>query len=89
MKKGGILHLRGSEGRWPPLLGLNELVLKEEGTLLATAGGHPLLAVVERSRGRVLAWASDIGPHWCPEAFTTWSGYGALWRNALGWLAGR
>jgi uncharacterized membrane protein len=79
--------LRGIEGRWPVLLGLNELVAKEDGTLLATAGGYPLLVVAERGRGRALAWASDIGPHWCPESFTTWSGYAAFWRNALGWLA--
>ena len=81
--------LRGVRGPWPALLGLNELELKEEGTLIATAGGHPLLAVAERGRGRVLAWASDIGPHWCPEGFTTWDGYASLWRNAFAWLAGR
>lgn len=79
--------LRGIEGEWPLLLGLNELVLKDEAVLLASAGGFPLLAAVERGRGRTLVWASDIGPHWCPEAFATWSGYGILWRNALGWLA--
>jgi uncharacterized membrane protein len=73
---------------WPPLLGLNELTLKDDGELLATAGGHPLLAVARRGRGRTLAWASDIGPHWCPEGFTTWPGYATLWRNAIHWLAG-
>jgi uncharacterized membrane protein len=81
--------LRGVEGVWPPLLGLNELEVKEEATLLASAGGYPLLAVAEKGRGRVLAWASDIGPHWCPESFTTWKGYGQLWRSALGWLSRR
>jgi uncharacterized membrane protein len=40
------------------------------------------------NRGRALAWASDIGPDWCPQGFTTWSGYGTLWRNALSRLAG-
>jgi hypothetical protein len=33
-------------------------------------------------------WASDIGPHWRPEAFTTWSGYELLWKNIMHWLAG-
>lgn len=80
--------LEGIEGAWPALLGLNELTLKEDGELLARAGVHPLLAVAQRGRGRTLAWASDIGPHWCPEGFTRWSGYARLWRNALHWIAG-
>jgi uncharacterized membrane protein len=75
-------------GAWPALLGLNELTMKEDGTLLARAGAHPLLAVAERGRGRTLAWASDIGPHWCPREFTAWSGYARLWKNAIRWLAG-
>lgn len=80
--------LAGIEGPWPALLGLNELSLREEAELVLRAGGHPLLAVVVRGRGRALAWASDIGPHWCPETFTTWSGYELLWKNIMHWLAG-
>ena len=80
--------LKEISGPWPALLGLNELTMKPEGELLAKAGGHPLLAVAKRGRGRTLAWASDIGPHWCPESFTAWSGYATLWRNAIHWLAG-
>ena len=30
---------------------------------------------------------SDIGPHWCPEKFATWSGYARLWVQAVQWLA--
>ncbi len=52
-------------------------------------GGHPLLVAGTHSRGRTLAWASDIGPHWLPDAFAAWDGYGRLWRNALGWLTGQ
>ena len=80
--------LKGMGGEWPPLLGLNELVLKEDSDLLARAGAHPLLAVASRGKGRTLAWASDIGPHWCPEPFTRWEGYARLWKNAIRWLAG-
>ena len=40
-------------------------------------------------QGRTLAWASDIGPHWCPEPFATWEGYARLWSQAVAWLAGR
>jgi uncharacterized membrane protein len=75
-------------GPWPALLGLNELELKREAELVLRAGEHPLLAVAVRGKGRALAWASDIGPHWCPETFTTWSGYALLWKNIMHWLAG-
>jgi uncharacterized membrane protein len=80
--------LKGLAGAWPALLGLNELTVKDDGELLARAGVLPLLAVARRGKGRTLAWASDIGPHWCPEAFTTWNGYAKLWQNAIRWLAG-
>jgi uncharacterized membrane protein len=48
-----------------------------------------LLAVGSFGQGRSLAWASDIGPHWCPEPFATWEGYARLWNNAIQWLAAR
>jgi uncharacterized membrane protein len=73
---------------WPVLLGLNELVVKSDARLLVKANGHPLLAVRNVERGRTLAWASDIGPHWCPAEFATWDGYTRLWIQAIEWLAG-
>ena len=81
--------LRGVSSPWPALLGYNELSARPEATVLATGQGRPLLAVREYGRGRSLAWASDVGPHWCPEPFATWDGYARLWANAAHWLAGR
>ncbi len=81
--------LRGIEGPWPALLGYNELMLKSGADLIAQVGEHPLLAGQSVGKGRTLAWASDIGPHWCPVPFLQWPGYGQLWRNAVTWLAGR
>ena len=84
--------LAGINGDWPLLLGYNELMLKQtDGVeLLVQApdeqGGHPLLVVGSYGAGRTLAWASDIGPHWLPEAFATWPGYARLWQQALAWL---
>ena len=66
--------LDGVSGEWPPLLGLNEVTVKEDAQLLATCGDYPLLAVAEVGRGRSLAWTSDIGPHWCPAEFLAWDG---------------
>ncbi|MBK8048101.1 MAG: cytoplasmic protein [Anaerolineales bacterium] len=71
---------------WPALLGFNELVVKDDATLIARVGDHPLLATRNHGQGRTLIWASDIGPHWCPEPFVTWEGYSRLWLQALTWL---
>lgn len=79
--------LDGVEEPWPLLLGYNELTAKPQATVLATYGGHPLLAVGAHGRGRTIAWASDIGPHWCPEPFATWAGFARLWTNTIHWLA--
>ncbi len=76
-------------GPWPALLGFNELELKPDAHLIATVDGRPLLAVRQVGKGRTLAWASDIGPHWCPESFLSWDGYSRLWNQAVLWLAGK
>ena len=55
---------------------------------LQSVGSHPLLAARPYGKGKSLVWTSDIGPHWCPEPFVTWEGYGKLWLQTLTWLAG-
>jgi uncharacterized membrane protein len=80
--------LEGIGGEWPLLLGYNELTLKPDAQVLATAGDHPLLAVRTVGKGRTLIWASDIGPHWCPQPFLNWPGYARLWQQAIRWLVG-
>ena len=74
---------------WPYLLGYNRVEAKPEALTLARVSGDPFLAVAERRSGRSLIWTSDIGPHWCPEAFTSWPGYAKLWANAVDWLTAR
>ncbi len=80
--------VQGMPSPWPYLLGFNELQLKPEATLIARTSQYPLLAVRQVGKGRTLAWASDIGPHWCPEPFVNWSGYARFWKQAIEWLAG-
>lgn len=83
--------LAGLDGEWPLLLGANEVRLKDQPgvELLAKLpddeGGHPLLATGAFGEGRTVAWTSDIGPHWLPNSFVEWEGYGRLWKNVLGW----
>ena len=81
--------LESIEGTWPALLGYNELSVKPNAKLLVKVNEHPLLAVRMVEQGRTLAWASDIGPHWCPVAFADWPGYTRLWVQAIQWLAGQ
>jgi uncharacterized membrane protein len=84
-----ILH--DLSGEWPILLGANEVVLKAAADVELLArlpqedGGHPLLVAAPFGEGRAVAWTSDIGPHWAPDAFVEWHGYATLWRNILAW----
>lgn len=77
---------RGIEEPWPYLLGMNRFETKAASTVLAAANGLPLLVVGTYGLGKTLAWASDIGPHWCPEQFVQWPGYKTLWGNVAAWL---
>lgn len=72
---------------WPYLLGYNELSTKPDSHLIASVQDRPLLTVGRYGKGRTLAWASDIGPHWCPNEFVEWEGFGLLWTNIITWLA--
>jgi len=75
-------------GRWPHILGYNLVQPKKGAETLAEVGGDPLLVVGSHGAGRAVAFTTDIGPHWCPEAFAGWDGYGVLWRNMVLWAAG-
>lgn len=79
--------LSGVGDAWPALLGYNRFDVKEDAMVLARVDGAPLLAVRSVGEGRTLAWASDIGPHWCPDEFVEWPGYRLLFSQAVSWLA--
>jgi uncharacterized membrane protein len=86
--------LRGLGTEWPLLLGANEVMVRDRTDIEVLArlpdseGGHPLLVSGHFGKGRSLAWTSDIGPHWVPDNFADWEGFGKLWINALSWLTG-
>ncbi|MFO1349279.1 MAG: glutamine amidotransferase [Gammaproteobacteria bacterium] len=85
--------LAGLRPPWPLLLGVNEVQVKNEPDVELLArlpeeeGGHPLLVAGRYGKGRSLAWASDVGPHWLPQDFVDWPGYAKLWRQALTWVS--
>jgi uncharacterized membrane protein len=86
----GIVHpvTTGLDPVWPALLGYQRLNPKPDATVLATIEDQPLLAVRSFGVGRSLAFASDISPHWAPEEFMAWPGYGRLFDQAVRWLGG-
>lgn len=75
------------EHEWPVILGYQRAVAKVDATLLATVNGDPLAVVHNAGAGHVLAFMTDIGPHWAPPAFVEWPGYAQLWDQAVRWLA--
>lgn len=79
--------LEGVGAQWPVLLGHNRFAVKDDAHVLARLGDDPLLVVRDVGRGRTAAWASDIGPHWCPDEFAAWPGYGRLFSQLVHWLA--
>jgi uncharacterized membrane protein len=85
--------VKGIEAAWPPVLGVNEVVVRADRPVEIIAalpddqGGHPLLVAAEAGKGRTVAWTSDIGPHWLSPQFCSWMGYRTLWLQMLAWLA--
>lgn len=77
----------GLDAIWPALLGLNEVVPKDDAQVLATCDGHPLLVVGAYGAGRSAAFTSDIAPHWAPPQFLEWDGYAHLFDRLITWLA--
>ena len=78
----------GLPATWPNLLGLNEVAIKRDATLVATAGDEVLIAAGSYGKGRSVAFTSDCGPHWAPPAFCDWPDYGKLWHQITDWAAG-
>ena len=80
----------GIDANFPALLGYQRFMPKETATVLAAfEDDSPLLVVDELGAGRILAYASDIGPHWAPTEFTDWAGFSTMWQQAVTWLAGK
>jgi len=80
--------LRGIEWSPSPIFnGYNRLVPKKSAKVLATfkETGDPAVVVWTFGKGRALAFASDIAPHW-GAGFQNWKYYEQFWNQALDWL---
>jgi uncharacterized membrane protein len=83
--------MQGIEWSPSPIFnGYNRLVAKKSAKVLATVKetGDPLIVVWAFGKGRAMAFASDIAPHW-GAGFQEWKYYEQFWDQALDWLASR
>jgi len=83
--------MRGIEWSPSPIFnGYNRVVPKKSGNVLATfkETGDPAIVVWTFGKGRALAFASDIAPHW-GAGFQSWKFYEQFWNQALDWLGAR
>jgi uncharacterized membrane protein len=72
----------------PCFLGYNRIAAKKEANILArTKETHdPFIVTWEYGKGRAMAFASDVSPHWA-VAFQKWEHYGEFFRKTVRWLA--
>jgi len=83
--------VRGIEWLPSPVFnGYNRLSVKPEADVLAVfkETGDPMIVVWDYGKGRAMAFASDIAPHW-GAGFQEWKYYLQFWDQALEWLARR
>jgi uncharacterized membrane protein len=78
----------GLAPRWEEILGYQRLVAKPGAQVPVTVNGDPLVVAGAHGAGRTLAFSTDIGPHWAPNAFVQSPEFGDFWDRAARWLAG-
>lgn len=77
------------QGRWPSLLGYNQVKPKPGAEVLVTVGNDPLVAAGTFGKGRSAVFTSDCGPHWAPPPFCDWAGYAPLFNGITNWVANK
>lgn len=77
------------QGRWPSLLGYNQVKPRPGAEVLVTVGNDPLVAAGTFGKGRSAVFTSDCGPHWAPPPFCDWAGYAPLFNGITNWVANK
>lgn len=83
--------MKGIEWSPSPIFnGYNRLVVKKSAQVLAgfKETRDPAIVVWTFGKGRAMAFASDIAPHW-GAGFQEWKFYEQFWNQALDWLGSR
>jgi uncharacterized membrane protein len=81
--------LGGTPTEWPYLLGYNRVIAKPDSTVVVQCGSDPLLVAGSAGAGRVVAFTSDLAPHWAPPEFLSWPHYRQLWASIINWTGKR
>ncbi len=68
-----------------PLLGYNAVRARDQATIVASCGDHPLLVVWETGKGRSFAYTSDCGPHWASRPYIESEAFARLWCSLVEW----
>ncbi|SES28015.1 glutamine amidotransferase [Salipaludibacillus aurantiacus] len=79
---------KGIQGDWPHFLGYNKLLSDADAETLAHHGDYAFISTKAFGKGRSLAFASDLAPHWGPPEFINWQYYNTFWINVVKWVAG-
>jgi uncharacterized membrane protein len=74
----------------PPFSGYNKVIAKPDATVIARVSefGDPFIVVHKYGKGRSIAFASDVSPHW-GAGFQKWKNYGKSFAQMLRWLAAK
>lgn len=70
---------------WPKFLGYQKILPKEDSEVLALIGDDPLIVIGESGKGKSMAFATDLAPHWGTD-FVKWDYYAKFWYQAIQWL---
>lgn len=74
-------------GQFPPILGYQQVVSKDDSDVLLKIGSDPLLVTGNAGKGRTMAYMTDIAPHWASQSFMDWENYGKFFSRCVDWLA--
>ena len=69
-------------------LGYNRFKANNKNDILAEWNGDPMMVVNQYYKGRALAFASDLAPHW-GQGFINWKNYAKFWSKCFRWLANK
>ena len=79
--------LNGLDSSLHGFFGYNKAIAKADAHVIASVQGDPLIALGEYGKGRSIAFATDIAPHWASPEFCQSNNYRILWKNMVRYLA--
>ncbi len=69
-------------------LGYNKFKARNNEKVIAEWNGDPMMVVNEYGKGKTLAFASDLAPHW-GQGFVHWENNQKFWDTCLHYLSGK